>query len=278
MNSADILSVPYSQEIMDKVNNFTRRRLTPEEVYLFPLVLCDNEVDRDGERFSLSALNALAEMFVGKTGIFDHNAAVSGQTSRIFHTEVETQPQQLTSAGEPYTCVKALAYMVRCPQNESLIAEIDGGIKKEVSISCSVAKKICSVCGKDKDGCPHRAGESYNGKECHIILEQPTDAFEWSFVAVPAQKNAGVYKSAKPDSGLQSQVTALLYNCDTVLPTWAIETLVEKMPEQKLIKLKDRLQKQLAKRAEPQLAAALRSSAKSKPSSFSLGGKNNFKF
>jgi hypothetical protein len=46
-----------------------------------------------------------------------------------------------------------------------------------------------------KKGCKHRKGEVYGGKVCHTVLEEPTDAYEWSFVAVPAQPRAGVTKS-----------------------------------------------------------------------------------
>ena len=56
-----------------QLNQFTRRTLTQEEVFLFDVRLCDNEIDRDGERFSLEALEQLKTLFVGKTGIFDHN-------------------------------------------------------------------------------------------------------------------------------------------------------------------------------------------------------------
>ena len=34
--------------------------------------LCDNEIDRDWERFSPETLKGLAPLFVGKSGIFDH--------------------------------------------------------------------------------------------------------------------------------------------------------------------------------------------------------------
>ena len=51
---------------MGKINRYTRRAYTPEEVYAFSLVLCDNEVDRDWERFSLEALEGLRELFPGK--------------------------------------------------------------------------------------------------------------------------------------------------------------------------------------------------------------------
>ena len=48
--------------------------------------------------------------------------------------------------------------MVRTDANRDLIREIDGGIKKEVSISCAAASQTCSVCGSDRRNspCSHR--------------------------------------------------------------------------------------------------------------------------
>ena len=37
-------------------------------------------------------------------------------------------------------------------------------------------------------------GKVYVGNPCYVILDDVTDAYEWSFVAVPAQINAGVTK------------------------------------------------------------------------------------
>jgi len=186
----------YTQEKLDKLNHFTRHKLKSEDVYIFSVILCDNEIDRDNERFSVKALNSLAKMFVGKTGIFDHNPKGENQTARIFDTKLETDLNRKTSSGEPYTFIKAEAYMVRTTKNADLIKEIDAGIKKEVSVSCSVSKQICSVCGTDTKikSCSHKKGKMYGDKKCHIILDEPTDAYEWSFVAVPAQVNAGVTK------------------------------------------------------------------------------------
>ena len=45
-----------------------------------------------------------------------------------------------------------------------------------------------------KGGCDHEKGGEYGGKLCYHILDEPLDAYEWSFVAVPAQVNAGVTK------------------------------------------------------------------------------------
>lgn len=198
-----------TKEILKRINSFTRRPFTEDELYVFSVILCDNEIDRDCERFSDKALEEICSRFVGKTGIFDHSPSTVNQSARIFDTELVTDDSRTTSWGAPYKYVKAMAYMVRTDGNKSLIAEIDGGIKKEVSISCSAAKRICSVCGHDKvsDNCSHAKGSYYSGKLCHIVLDSITDAYEWSFVAVPAQVSAGVTKHFSSDAVESSPVS-----------------------------------------------------------------------
>ncbi len=185
---------------LESIRSFTRKDIKAEEIYTFPLILCDNEIDRDNEKFTRESLEKLAKLFVGKTGIFDHSMKGSDQTARIYQAEVETDESRLTADGEPYTCVRAKAYMVRNSRTKDLIAEIDAGIKKETSVSCCVRNIKCSICGKDikQEKCGHEKGAEYGGKTCCYLLCEPEDAYEWSFVAVPAQKNAGVTKSFTP--------------------------------------------------------------------------------
>ena len=64
----------------------------------------------------------------------------------------------------------------------------------QVSVGCSAAKRSCSICGKDAGLCEHESGKYYGGKLCYAVLSDITDAYEWSFVAVPAQRAAGVVK------------------------------------------------------------------------------------
>lgn len=184
-----------SDEDMALINGFSKKTLTADEVYVFDIKLCDNDVDRDFERFSTSALSELAELFVGKTGIFDHQWSAAGQKARIFKTEVITDPERSNCAGEDYAYLKASAYMLR-KGNEDLIAEIDAGIKREVSVGCSMAESVCSICGENAGSskCGHVPGREYGGRMCYNILSGASDAYEWSFVAVPAQKEAGVMK------------------------------------------------------------------------------------
>lgn len=210
----NLQEVIMEKEILEKINKFTRREFSENELYVFSVILCDNEVDRDRERFSDNALNTLKSLFVGKTGIFDHDPSSSNQTARIFDTELITDSSRTTKNGEPYKYLKASAYMVRTDENKNLIAEIDGGIKKEVSISCSAGKKTCSVCGRNKisEGCSHIRGKSYNGKLCHTVLDDISDAYEWSFVAVPAQVNAGVTKKYTEET--EEKSASLTKNAD----------------------------------------------------------------
>lgn len=214
-----------SSEDLELIGKYTSRKFSEDELYTFSLTLCDNEIDRDLDKFSIPALHKLAELFIGKTGIFDHKRSASNQSARIYKTEVVSKKDTLTKDGEVYHCLSAKAYMIRSKKNEDLILEIEGGIKKEVSVSCKVESLICSVCGKDraKEVCRHTKGKTYSegsSKQlCFNILDDPSDAYEWSFVAVPAQKAAGVTKnySLKEEKNLQTIEKLLCEDADEVV-------------------------------------------------------------
>lgn len=182
---------------LDQINAYTRRTLTQEEVYTFSVVLCDNDIDRDFERFDTQALYKLAELFVGKTGVFDHDPKAQNQAARIFSCKVEQVPGQKTKTNEDYYQLTARAYLPKTEKNQEFITFIDSGIHKEVSVGCAVGEVVCSICGENRrtSTCSHLNSKEYNGQVCHSVLKQPTDAYEWSFVAVPAQPKAGVVKA-----------------------------------------------------------------------------------
>lgn len=183
-----------TKEELDQINRFSKAELTADQVYTFSVRLCDNEVDRDFERFGTEDLERLGELFLGKSGIFDHQWSAKGQTARIYRTEVVREPGTVTAAGDEYRWLKGWAYLMRTEKNQGLITEIEGGIKKEVSVGCSMGRSVCSVCGAENGACGHAKGQMYGGKLCFMELKDPKDAYEWSFVAVPAQPRAGVVK------------------------------------------------------------------------------------
>ena len=168
------------------INALAKAELTEEQVYVFSLRLCDDQVDRDFERFDTAALPGLAKLFIGKTGIVDHKWSSENQVARIFAAET------VMEAGVSY--IKAWAYIRRGGNNDEIIADIEAGIKKEVSVGCAMGRSVCSVCGGEYGQCGHQKGQYYDGQLCCAILKEPMDAYEFSFVAVPAQANAGVLK------------------------------------------------------------------------------------
>ena len=127
-----------SREDLALINALAQKELKPEEVCTFSVRLCDNEVDREWERFPRATLEELAGLFVGKSGIFDHNWSAEGQTARLYKTEV-CREEGRTMAGDEARFLKGYAYMLRNEKNQALIEEIEAGIKKEVSIGCSVS-------------------------------------------------------------------------------------------------------------------------------------------
>ena len=94
---------------LEKINAQAYGELTAEDVYTFTLVLCDNEVDRDLERFSVPALEKLAGMFTGRSGIFDHSMSGRDQVARIYECFTGREPARTTRGGGPYTALKARA-------------------------------------------------------------------------------------------------------------------------------------------------------------------------
>lgn len=189
---------------IELINRFSVKKLNPEDVYCFTVVLCDNEVDRDFERFTVDTLKKLAPMFVGKTGISDHRWSAERQVARVYSTEV-VETSEKTTLGERLTQLVAKAYILRNDANKALIDSIEGGITKEVSVGVAIKELNCSICGKalrfdwrtwtEQCETGHIKGETYDGVQCVGNMENPREAYEFSFVAVPSQRGAGVTKS-----------------------------------------------------------------------------------
>ena len=118
--------------------------------------------------------------------------------------------------------------MMRTEENANLIAEIDGGIKKEVSVGCAIGRTVCSICGVENGKCEHVKGQKYGDKLCYFTLKDSTDAYEWSFVAVPAQPAVGVTKSAK-DANDVSWAIDVLMNADLTGFEHQVEALYHKI-------------------------------------------------
>ena len=183
------------------------------------------------------------------------------------------EPGTVTAAGDEYRWLKGWAYLMRTEKNQELITEIEGGIKKEVSVGCSMGRSVCSVCGAENGACGHVKGQMYGEKLCFMELKDPKDAYEWSFVAVPAQPRAGVVKRFGSErtelrtlrkqaelgqrylTGLRREVVRLAMLADGHLDGKIFAKAVGRLEEAELLELKGAYGAQIAKKfpVAPQL-------------------------
>lgn len=203
IKTANLAPVEVTDSDIEKINAYTLAPVNSEDVFIFKATIADNEGDdRNCMPFNMAALEDLKNLYPGTTMLKDHDRAADNQIARVFDCEIVTHPNKMTEFGEVYAELIAKMYMIRTDSNKDLIAEIVGGIKKEVSTSTMPKKMVCNICGADnmQDYCKHWPGEEYDGKTCKMILDGAVEAYELSFVAVPAQPRAGTHKAeAGPD-------------------------------------------------------------------------------
>ena len=149
---------------------------------------------------------------------------------------------------KPYSATsRSLASMLRASSNQT---------------SCSVPRPSTY---RNQGDCGHVKGQEYGGQLCYASLEGASDAYEFSFVAVPAQPAAGVVKSVRRDGGpglerlkeeaalgrkylehLRGEVVRLALLADRELDGRAMKSLADKLSPLEL----EELCRSFARRAE----------------------------
>ena len=118
------------------INKYTLRELSPDEVFCFNVNLCDTQIDRDNEAFSVNALRGLAKLFVGKPLIQDHKPSASNRMGRIYATE--------TVKDGDVTRLRASIYMPRTSSTEETINLIEAGVLREVSVGFGIKRHVAA--------------------------------------------------------------------------------------------------------------------------------------
>lgn len=202
--SVKVTGLEATPEDMAKINSYALKTLSPEDVFVFKVMMADNELDdRNFQPFTRKALDSMAKQYPGVPFIKDHDREAENVLGRVFEAWVEENPSRKTAAGEAHAELHGKIYMARTESNKDLIAEIEAGIKSEVSTHVIAKSLICSICGVDqvKDWCDHWPGRKYksNGKTetCMMTIADVAASRELSLVVVPAQPRAGTHKSAE---------------------------------------------------------------------------------
>lgn len=192
---AEVKGLIISDDELATINKFTLDDLVESDVFVFKAVITENTTDREFEYISRETIFEMADSFIGKPLIKDHAWKADNQIGRIYKTEI-IESGQMTDHGEQLTKLIAYAYILRSDKNADLIAEINAGIVREVSIGFSIKSVICGVCGTDNavKYCEHWWGKTYDGVVAVFKLHGLVDTYELSLVAVPAMAGAGAVK------------------------------------------------------------------------------------
>ena len=92
------------------INKNTINPLNVEDVFVFKVKLCDNELDRVNDHMTDNFLNEFADKAKSLTGITNHDWDAEGQMSRLYDTEVVAEEGVTNKLGEPYKYVLGKAY------------------------------------------------------------------------------------------------------------------------------------------------------------------------
>jgi hypothetical protein len=174
------MKIDVTSEDLTLINQYTRRELGKDEVYAFSFVLCDNDVDKDFEYFTIESLLELKKLFVGKTGFFCNSRNESNQSARIFDCKFEEVEGKKTTTGINYFRLKAKAYIVKSESNKDIVEKLNQGVINKVTVSCAVRRKVCSICGNEVDFCSHLPGNKYEEKWCYAKLVGIYDAYKFN--------------------------------------------------------------------------------------------------
>ena len=172
------------------INQFTRRPVTAEEIFVGRAVLANDIYDKSGERFPVTYLERFAETIKGAPVLEAHDKRRSG-VGRWFGATVDKD-----AAGHSH-----LITDFYLDAKSDVARRVDLGIASEVSIGVSVPRlaRTCDLCGKAYEGgCTHNVLEEYGGKTCTLTYGgdvRRVRAIEGSFVGVGCQHGAQVMRS-----------------------------------------------------------------------------------
>ncbi len=164
---------------MEAINRFALRPLAEEEVAVFTLDLCNNEVDRHYSRFPEEELERINRMTPGRPLMERHDLSGSLPRGTFFRSRLHREDRRVS--------VRPEVYVLRAPGNRDFILNIEGGVYRETSIGFSFRRPECSVCGKDLRTCAHVPGRRYGDKVCHFVMRDVLEVLEGSVVPAGSQ-------------------------------------------------------------------------------------------
>jgi phage head maturation protease len=171
--------IPAADGEMALVNRFSLKPLSRQDVALFTMQLCHNQLDKHHSRFADDELPKINRMVVGRPLMTNHDLKRLPK-GIFFDSRVQTIGAKMT--------VCPSFYILRTAANAEFIGNIEGGIYRETSIGFAFDLAECSVCHHDLRQCDHQPGERYGREVCYYTMHNVTSVIEGSIVPAGSQE------------------------------------------------------------------------------------------
>lgn len=187
-----------SEDQLAKIRKFTLDDIPADQLYVRKMLLAHNAIDRDNERFSEKILEDFAATLPGKSVLIGHEWGPPGK-GLYFDAHLEEMDLQAARSmtGEDlklpdgvtqFRALFAWFYTVKTADKESLLADIDAGIIRHVSIGFKAANLV-------------RVSNEQTGETLFYEYKGPGEAREGSLVWLGAQPGATITKGAEGADG-----------------------------------------------------------------------------
>ncbi|NOZ68007.1 MAG: hypothetical protein GXP46_01860 [Deferribacteres bacterium] len=197
LKAAD-MGAEISPEMLAKINAYTLKELSAEDVYVRKFLLAHNAIDRDNERFPEALIDEFADTLPGKGFLIGHERPGPGR-GLFFDAATEEMPPErfveltgetprLPAGVETVKVLWGWMYLLREAFNEEIMANLDAGIYRHVSIGFRAADL-------------NAVKADPNGAVLYWEYVPPGEATEGSLVWLGAQPGATAQKAQKTESG-----------------------------------------------------------------------------
>ena len=144
---------------------------TLEETFRIEFVVANDKIDDADEKFDVHTLeNIVMLMEHKKIDVENHPQLQFTEYHSFIRTNLEGINEVISKAFIKFEDIKDI-------DSFSILKEIDNK-KYKLYSSLSIRNVTCSICGKIWGYCEHKAGQYYNGKYCHKILNDALDLYD----------------------------------------------------------------------------------------------------
>lgn len=203
------------EKYLDAIQQFAKVKLTPDDVHVRGMYLCNSAPDFYYSRFTHQALRDVAEMLPGRSYMVGHNYD-NAPIGRFFHADTVYVPKGRTPKSETLN-VRGLFYVPKDAEGDAIVRRIDTGVWREVSIGFRCLDAPCTICRDFIGTCGHWPGEVYDRGMCLYDMDGVNAVYEGSSVFAGGQKDTSYFvpdgarsRTVAPGSYTRDEISAML--------------------------------------------------------------------